>query len=63
MRRSDKTEGSVGSQGMARRGFFKRVAIIAGVLTLVAVAPGGVTESQAPPASPRRSRSNSDSSS
>ncbi|HSD95635.1 MAG TPA: CmpA/NrtA family ABC transporter substrate-binding protein [Sulfuricaulis sp.] len=47
MRRSEKLAGSVGSQGTARRGFFKFVAIVASVLALGAVAPGGVAEALA----------------
>jgi nitrate/nitrite transport system substrate-binding protein len=47
MHRSEKTTGSVDKQDMARRGFFKRAAVVAGVLALVAVAPGGVADALA----------------
>ncbi len=47
MRSTDKVTGSVGGQGMARRGFLKRAALVAGVVALSGLAPGGVVDALA----------------
>jgi nitrate/nitrite transport system substrate-binding protein len=47
MRSTDKVAGSVCGQGVARRGFLKRAALVAGVLALSGLAPGGVVDTLA----------------
>jgi len=47
MRSTDKVTGSVGGQGVGRRGFLKRAALVAGVVALSGLAPGGVVDALA----------------
>ena len=47
MRSTDKVTGSVGGQNVGRRGFLKRAALVAGVVALSGLAPGGVVDTLA----------------
>lgn len=47
MRSTSKITDSVGGKGVGRRGFLKRVALVAGVVALSGLAPGGVVDTLA----------------
>ena len=47
MRSTDKVAGSVGGKRVGRRGFLKRAALVAGVVALSGLAPGGVVDTLA----------------